>query len=130
MNLTTSDSDGEALSSLRKANEMLKKNRMDWRGFLSGGVSRSVILENERLKSENLRLAAALASKASAPKETIDIENEDIKEMFDVVENKVNGSALEFIRSLKTFFEENGYLTDKQGSALKKFYNNINRGRG
>lgn len=35
MMLTTSDSDGEALVALRKANEMLKQNEKSWHEFIS-----------------------------------------------------------------------------------------------
>jgi hypothetical protein len=51
---------------------------------------------------------------------------DDIDAMLDACEKHVKGSALNFIESLREWYEEHGELTDAQLEALQKFYGNCN----
>lgn len=51
--------------------------------------------------------------------------NDLIELMLETCLEEVEGDAREFIQSLSDFFDERGFLTDKQFMALEKFYDNI-----
>lgn len=56
-----------------------------------------------------------------------DIPEVGIDEMFEVCLEKTKGGGKDFIELLHEFHEKNGFLTEKQEAALRKFYDNITR---
>lgn len=110
LNLTTSNHDGEALSAMRKANEIIKQHGVLWDSVIYGPQM------NQQKRHESTSWESA--------KET---RKDRIHRMLcEVLENlEEDSSAHEFVSSLYDFFNARGFLTIKQTEALEKFYKNI-----
>lgn len=92
--LTQSDQDGEALSAIRKANDLLKKSNKNWEEFLSPQKEEPTYYLSKTDK------------------------------MFEVCLENIQGKAREFILSLQNQWTRRGSLSRKQRAALQKFYDN------
>lgn len=114
MQLSTSTYEGEALNAIRMANAILAEADLSWDDFIS--QKEIIINEIEYKDNEN---------KDNIQK--IDIEEcLNIEEMFTMCLYRIKvESGLNFIKSLKEFYDRRGYLTVKQQEALKKWYENI-----
>lgn len=102
--LTTSANDHEALLAMRRANGMLAEHDQDWWAFFAGETPKT--------------------SPRTAPSSS---SSDDFGGMIDLCLSRLRGSAYEFVESLSGFYRERGYLTEKQESALRKFYSNCRR---
>lgn len=92
LNLTTSDSDGEALNAIRLANSILRKANRTWSDLITGGIAYqdtgpSVMEMLEFLQNCTLHTGTR-----------------------------------RFIDSLEEFHTRNGFLTDRQMTKLKEIY--------
>jgi len=106
LNLSSSSNDGEALNSIRIANEILKKHKLDWEKFMM------------------FPKMTDAQSRRTTGKEHPD---DEIQVMFELVLKRVEGQkAEEFINSIHSFWKRTGFLTKKQETALRKFYDNCN----
>lgn len=101
MMLTQSDSDGEALNALRRANKLLKEAGQSWQEFIEGTRT------------------ARTWSEYADPEPDLELET-----MLRVCVANVHGAAREFILSLETQYKLRGDLSPKQRLALRKFYHN------
>jgi len=108
LGMTGSIHDGEAVAAIRRANDMLSKEKLTWESFFSELTAGNFTIPDGRRPKEK-------------PLEPT------IKEMFEVCLPKVKGPPREFLQSIYRFWGENDYLTRKQESALRKFYDNIKR---
>src|SRR5258708_7749654 len=90
MGLTFSVHDGEALSALRKTNEVLKKHGLTWAEVLGRSVT--------------------AGSTGIEPANEMSIETQ-IRKAFDELRGNVFGSFKEFVASLEAQFEEKRYLS-------------------
>jgi len=104
--MTTSSNDHECLVAIRKVNAMLAARNMTWELFIKGRYPKEAFSEVD-LKDKHT-------------------DADEINEMFTVVMAGARGTFSEFIDSIHTWWEEKGFLTEKQYSALKSAYN---RGR-
>jgi hypothetical protein len=97
LELTRSNNDGESLSAVRRANEMLDKFNLRWADILKG----KIIIQ--------------------APKPS------DYELLFDYIEEHMEDEEdyLDFILSLKSFYHKKGFLTEKQAKALYTTYERI-----
>lgn len=120
MMLTTSDSDGEALVALRKANAMLAEQNMNWEELL-------------RAKVKFARTEAGADAAGGRERGTRDrsdrtqrASDDEINEWFEVLLREVHPDApfREFVESVHSFYEQRGYLTPKQESAIRRAYEN------
>jgi len=104
---TTSSNDHECLVAIRKANAMLAERNITWRLFLKGRYPTT----------------------ESSPEANSDAihAGDEINEMFEVVMKTASGTFSEFIESIHTWWEEKGFLTDKQYKALKGAYERSER---
>lgn len=104
MRLTTSNRDGEALNAIRLANKMLKENNMQWDDIIgSGNTTRTA--ENESVVDNS------------------PVHIQEIEKMLEIcIKRTFSAKKLAFLGSLRKFYNERGYLTPKQLSALKSWY--------
>lgn len=108
MQLTTSDNDAEALSSIRMANAILKKTGLTWEEVFGRTVK---VTEEVEAADE---VETRVDPKAEAKKRAI-------REAFDVVlGSRISPDFESFIRSLQRQFNSRGYLSLAQESALMK----------
>lgn len=113
LELIASDSDGEALNAVRKANKFLKDSKKSWTEFFSqGGSAKAPFGWN----SDDWFDEFVHKHKPTPDRET--------QHMLEVVLASVRGSARGFIESLADQFRVSGSLSQKQKSALRKFYQN------
>ncbi len=160
LNLTTSDSDGEALAALRKANKMIKEAGSTFEQLLSGGGRYDAFSgyreEVQRLKSANITITQEmiqyktkvrdLEAKLNTYREKENVRKaknfqEEMekqkmqkppfpsdREMIAFLHAFYQGSyeGRQFIDSLKEWFDNRGYFTEKQRQALRRFYDNCN----
>lgn len=103
MMLSTSDSDGEALCALRKAQAMIASAKMTWDEIIN-------IAESEKCN---------VGHEAS----------EDVpwEQVIEACLDNVQGSAHDFIESLADQYRSRGSLSPRQKESLLKFYRNIRR---
>ncbi|MBX2989124.1 MAG: hypothetical protein KF802_14635 [Bdellovibrionaceae bacterium] len=92
LNLTASNSDGEALNAIRLANSILRKANRTWSDLISGGVARQ---DSGPSIQEMLEF----------------LQNCDL-----------HSGTRRFIDSLEDFHSKNGFLTDRQMTKLKEIY--------
>lgn len=98
--LTTSNVDAEALSAIRMANLILKKQGLTW-----------------------LDVSLSLVSQKTTARPSATTGAATINEMLSFcLRRKMSERSRNFIKDLKRFHEEYGYLTEKQMSCLVKFY--------
>ena len=118
MALTASNIDGEALNALRKANILLAENNTTWTDF---------ILNKETPKYETPKYEEPIVRRTEEPKyQTAKDNSPDIEEMIDFcLENLGSASGKKFIKSLKEWYLEKGFLTKRQRESLESWYNNI-----
>lgn len=110
MRLTTSDQDGEALVALRKANAILMEANLDWEDLLRSKVT--------------------VRQTDQQPKPTGKVFNNanEINKMFEALFKKVPESSpfrSGFLNSLHEWWEDKGFLTEKQYNAVLKSYERI-----
>lgn len=97
LNLTTSPFDNEALNAIRLANQMVMSENLVW---------------------DNLLVETFPSSDSK--------QDLKISMMINVCLEKVKSdSGLKFIRSIKSFYDEQGYLTDRQIEALRNWYTRL-----
>lgn len=98
LNLTLSDNDPEALSAMRKANEIVRENKVLWNSLIK--------CPGEQYCTHTKKVPAPETSK----------EDSDISESIDeLLESaKLKGTPRQFVESLKEYYTANGYLSTRQ----------------
>lgn len=119
MMMTTSDVDGEALVALRKANAMLAEQNMNWEELLKAKVK---FARQERSEEYHQRKRGERNRHDSTNGEFVMPSDEEINLFFEILLDSVHPKApfREFVESVHSFWEENGYLTKRQAEAIKK----------
>ena len=97
---TTSGFDGEALAAIRRANAMLQSAGKGWENVL-----------------QQSKTAPTQQTRGSTIEEMLVLCRRDVKKE----------SGRQFIKSLTEFYHERGYLTAKQQTALRKWYDNTRK---
>jgi hypothetical protein len=121
MMMATSDNDGEALTALRKANAKLAAINRNWEELLRGKVAISDFPEAPPMGGD---LKTGGGVKYTDP---------FISTMFDDIFKdlgtalKGGGGFRDFITDVHRFWEEKGFLTEKQYAAVKKSWDNTQR---
>lgn len=100
LNMTTSDSDGEALNAIRIANTLVKKNGLSW----------DVLLLQD----------------APPPQRPVDNDGPTIQEMLDEIRAAVDADSFDFtfLNSVEKQYKKRGKLSDNQIRALQNIYDN------
>ena len=113
LNLTTSDSDNEALVAIRTANRMLQKNKLTWNDYFK--VPKVVRAEPRQ------------EPKKEQPKETPkERKSTQVQDMIKFIrENAWPDFNFDFVDSLEVSHNKYGSLTPKQYQALKKIFKMI-----
>jgi hypothetical protein len=114
MQMTTSDSDPEALIAIRKANAMLKAERKNWEDLITGLVP--MTKEAEAPRSQRRNYEDPLHPNTEYPSSEI------INTAFEEAFNRVNrgSSFYATIESIHAWWEEKGFLTAKQLNTVLK----------
>lgn len=110
LELTRSDSDGEALSAMRRANELLKKVNLTWTDLLHKDVR-----QPRQEKTYKYYTQEKDYHPWYQPKNMLD---------FLVSHLASHSSIRPFIESLEEQWKERGSLSNKQYEALLKIYKN------
>jgi hypothetical protein len=112
--LSESPADNEALSAIRKAHELVRKNGLTW-DLLIEGFDEPV-----------------LTPQRSPPPPIYDpYDEEDIENMINFIqEHAYDGFDTSFVSSLENNYQRHGKLTEKQLRGLKNVYDSIRRGNG
>lgn len=108
LNLTQSDSDPEALSAIRKANEIVRENKVLWNSLI-------------KCPSEKFCSHTKLA-----PKDLQVVDDETIDELLE--HPKLKDTAREFVESLKEFYESKKFLTARQEEIFWQIYKRTTKG--
>jgi hypothetical protein len=115
MMLTTSQNDNEALTALRKANALLAEANVNWEEFINA-IERSKPIASGRPPSnrstnfDDARFTDVHYTDASV-----------IDPLFEAAFRNTSGSGFRrFVDSVHEWWEKNGFLTEKQFSAIKK----------
>ncbi len=111
MMMTTSPNEGECLNAVRMANSLLMEANLNWDDFLRG-------------KAKIIGGSASSQTIFTGKK----YDNaDDIERMLDaVLQNVRQGTSFyNFIHSLKEWWDDNSFLTEKQYNALRKTYERI-----
>lgn len=116
MMLTSSESDGEALNALRRANALLKKNNLVWAEFLSSRTTPRARASQRTYEPPPRNDPPPTDAAAWAA--TMDLRNAVFKPLLRILV----GGPRDFIDSLYTQWNDWGNLTPKQWAALRKFY--------
>lgn len=104
LNLTTSNMDHEALSAVRKANIILKRNNINWDAVLDVDLFDHVPKQTRREPQESPKEARA----------------KEIDKAFKEVLTYVTGGFRDFILDLQKQWKTRGTLSPKQYDALMK----------
>jgi hypothetical protein len=111
MQMTTSDSDAEALVAIRKANAMLKAERKNWEDLITGLVP---MTKEAEARPQRRNYEDPLQHEYPS--------SESINTAFEEAFNRVNRASSFYatIESIHTWWEEKGFLTEKQLSVILK----------
>lgn len=130
MMLTTSDNDSEALSALRKANAILAQANVNWSEFLSAVQSNKVdnsfrTPPSQRQQRRNQSHSSGFSANAFSDVGGDRTEKFDdakiINPMFEqAFKNAGNSSFRDFLDSVHEWWEDKGFLTEKQYYSVKK----------
>jgi len=117
MNTTVSENDGEALNAIRMANNVLKRNAVDWDRVFA------------RLVTIDIESAEEAGATPPPPTKTSTADAERravIEKMFSTILDDVKeGSFRTFILDVQAKFRQYGSLTHGQYEAVSKSYNRI-----
>ena len=107
LELTASPFDGEALNATRMANSEILKHDMTWTEFVN---NKTIIVINEEVRHGEQNYNA----------------QDEIKNMLSIcLQRCTSESGMEFIESLNKQYTRRGTLSDKQLSALRRWYENM-----
>ncbi len=111
MKLTQSDQDGEALNALRMANTILVEANVSWEELLRAKVAVTSSVAAQSVPQGGKRYT----------------NKEEIETMLSgVLSSMLAGSSFHtFIKSLEDWWNEKGWLTEKQYNALRKSYERV-----
>lgn len=118
MNLTFSDNDNEALSALRKANGMMKKERLMWGDFLPASSS-APPRPGKTTYSWDSRKEEAQSDEGGRTEPKSKEEVDQTIEALKVMASRLQGAKKEFVEGCLDFFKTRGYLTGKQAKVLQ-----------
>lgn len=110
MMMTTSSHDGEVLNAIRMANAMLGEMNNNWEELLRGKV---------RMEAES---TGRTESRDYQPSGKIYNDEMEINKMFEEAYRRVSrhSSFMRYVDSVHEWWEERGFLTEKQYEAIKK----------
>ncbi len=116
MMMTTSDIDAEALSALRKSNEILKRHGYTWTSAF------------QRLVKVERGMEAYTEEPAQKDESLTEARRRTIREAFNDLEAvEIRGGDAEFVESLEDWFTKKGFLTDAQREGLFAIRNRLTR---
>jgi hypothetical protein len=118
MGMTTSSNDGECLNAIRMANAQLAKIDQTWEELLAGKV---------RMISDSVFGDAPDPRKRSTKSTVRHTDADQINPIFEHLLRETKGSFRGFVESVHEWWEEKGYLTDGQFTALKRSYDQRRR---
>lgn len=117
MMLTTSGNDGEALSAVRRANSMLKREAKSWEDIIVHGV---VVPTTQRARSPP-RAGDYVGPEGKVTSDDIDI-------MFDfLLQKRHSVTYMHFLQDIHSSWNNKGYLTRGQYNALQASYERNSR---
>lgn len=151
MEYTFSEHDGEVLAAIRRAQRMMAEHKLTWTELLKpGSTQRNGFKANSSYSpsgnghthhsynyagrgwgggggsgaSDQAEAAARCARAAYEQQQRAKQHMDSAKDMLDELESidDVSPNTEIFLDSLRSFFNDRGYLTEKQMSALKKIY--------
>jgi len=119
MMMTASDNDGEALVALRKANAILAEANVNWEEFLQAVDTNKTVTAKPKEKPPWDSDGFSDIGRNAHGQYT---DADEINMLFEKVYAKTRpgSSFMEFLDSVHTWWENNGFLTEKQYSAIRK----------
>jgi hypothetical protein len=130
MMMTTSPHDGEVLTAIRKANAILAGANVNWAEFLTAVSAASKAADNEFRKPPSQRRKTAAAADEANPFTDVgkgSAEKFDdatiIDPMFEAAFTSASGGFRDFLDSVHEWWEDKGFLTEKQYYAVKRAAN-------
>lgn len=128
--MTTSSSDGEALTAIRKANAMLASANVNWEEFLEAVAINNVPQDQSFRTPPSQRrgrpyggddddVRNAFTDVGKAPSKKYD-DASVINPMFDKAFAASSGGFSDFLNSVFEWWTEKGFLTEKQFMAVKR----------
>jgi len=121
MMMTTSNSDGEALTALRKANALLAEANVNWEEFLKlVGTSNAVTAPKSKQPTPPWEDGDGFHNVGPSGIKYTDAD--EINALFEkaFAKTRPTSSFREFLESVHGWWEANGFLTEKQYFAIRK----------
>jgi hypothetical protein len=127
--MTTSPNDGEALTAIRKANAMLAGANVNWEEFLKAVQTTNAAQADQSFRTppsqrryrhddgDDFRNAFTDVGRSPSQKFT---NAKIIDPMFEVAFANASGGFADFLNSVHEWWEEKGFLTEKQYYAVKR----------
>ena len=114
MMMTTSPHDGEALTAIRKANAILASANVNWEEFLKALTSSSPQSSSSKVADDEFEDVGRRSGKHDDEKE--------INRLFARAFSNTpkNSGFRNFLDSVYEWWEEKGFLTEKQYQAIKR----------
>lgn len=129
MRMTESAHDGESLNALRLANKMLRAAGKHWGDVLVAGSTSSDDYRTAPSKRRGFNSKPSTAQYGSAaPRQKYDghkgrNEDPEIRAWLEALNGRRHSIDFQmFLGSVTEFYENNGYLTDAQYSAVKRAF--------
>lgn len=113
LGMTTSVNDNEALVAMRKANQLLKDNRITWSEILRKQVTVAVNTYTDN-------------GPAAAPTDIVAATNAKVQNALDFLRGRDVGKMNDFVSSLDKQWAEKGYLSPAQRKPLFDLYERQN----
>jgi hypothetical protein len=119
MMLTTSPNDSEALTALRKANAMLAQANVNWQEFLSAvEINKSSTATPRRTYYYSDNAFTDVGSSKAWNRHT---DSAEINALFEsAFRNVGHGGFRDFLDRVHQWWQEKGFLTEKQFEALRR----------
>lgn len=128
MMMTTSPNDGEALTAIRKANALLASANVNWAEFLSAVETTKSAHKQE---DQEFRKPPSQRRRERGPDDNAfsDVgrgsnkkydDASEINPMFERAFRNASGGFADFLESVHDWWEETGFLTEKQYYAVKR----------
>ena len=118
MGMTSSQHDGEALNAMRLAWSLMAKHNIGWEEILRGKVT----------VTNQVAPFGPGSSPSSIPQGRAVISDAEARDIFETLDRTVKGGFRDFVESIRTQWETEGWMSLKQHAALKKAYDRVNPG--
>lgn len=135
MMMTTSSHDNEALVALRMANAMLAEMDANWEEFIKGVVPNSAWAQQHQSQNYHAQGPRPRPQASASSGDELDVPytmtkagkkiykvHPKLDEAFAFLDGQIKGGFRDFFTSVYDFYEDKGFITEKQYAVIKRSY--------